>query len=133
VSFSQDYAGSARRHREAADLLHQIDHRHDIAGYLYGVAAECACKALMAKSGMRPKPELGRDDPFKCHFPALKTALREHAKGRRAEELRRFTDTRFLHEWDTDMRYAPRKDISVAQVERWKRDAETILRRMEEP
>jgi len=33
---------SARRHLEAADALYEADRRKDVAGYLYGVATECA-------------------------------------------------------------------------------------------
>lgn len=60
-----DLLNAARRHLEAAELLDQPNPqgRRDVAGYLYGIAAECSLKAIMWKSGMRQQPNQ-KDDPF---------------------------------------------------------------------
>jgi hypothetical protein len=54
------------------------------------------------------------------------------AKGRRYEELRRFSeDSSLFQNWDIAMRYAPAKDINADWVERWKVSAERLIERME--
>lgn len=108
-----------------------VKHRA-IAGYLFGIAAECAMKEIMRDSGMRPLPAAQRrDDPFYAHLPQLKTMLRTAAQGRRAGELRRWSeDNSFMREWDTDMRYAPAKDIERADIDRWRSHATIVLAAM---
>jgi hypothetical protein len=120
VRYSQDYSKSAVRHYESAAYLYKDKLHLEVAGYLYGVAAECAFKQMMSEAGLRPAPDLGRDDPFKCHFPELKKTFQRHANDRRARDLLEFTKTGFMQEWDTDMRYAPKKDVKPPLIERWK-------------
>jgi len=138
MAYSLDLASSCRRHLEAANHLNTPEakpKRPDVAGYLYGIAAECALKQLMLDSGMRPLPEeKRRDDPFFAHFPELKTLLRDCVHGRRAGELRRFAeDGQLMNEWDTRMRYAPGKEILPRNVARWKEHAEQLKQAMETP
>jgi hypothetical protein len=78
---------------------------------------------------MRPLPaEQRREDPFYAHLPQLKTMLRNSAHGRRAGELRTWSeDDNFMREWDTDMRYAPARDIERADIERWRDHAKRVL------
>lgn len=125
------YAESARRHKQAADALFDGP-RKEVAGYLYGIAAECAVKQLMSDSGMRPLGDSERrEDAFYAHFPSLKTMLLR-AHGRRQGELVRLSrDGSFMRQWDTDMRYTGRADIDGKLVEGWKTDAETALKLME--
>lgn len=130
--YSTDLAKSARRHLATATYLDQEEGRAKhgaIAGYLFGIAAECAMKEIMRDSGMRPLPtEQCREDPFYAHLPQLKTMLRNSAHGRRAGELRKWSeDDNFMREWDTDMRYAPAKDIERADILRWRNHAELVL------
>lgn len=128
MSYSQALAASARRHLNAALRLDDTD-RRDVAGYLFGVSAECALKEIMRGSGMRPlPPEKRRDDPFYAHFPVLKTMLRDTASGRRSGELRRYAaDEQFMQHWDTDMRYAPSGDVLLVWVDRWREQAKKIV------
>ena len=130
--YSIDLAKSARRHLATATYLDEEDGRAKhgaIAGYLLGIAAECALKEIMRDSGMRPLPaEQRREDPYYAHLPQLKTMLRNSAHGRRAGELRKWSeDDTFMREWDTDMRYAPAKDIERADILRWRKHAELVL------
>jgi hypothetical protein len=54
------------------------------------------------------------------------------AQGRRSGELRRVSeDARLFQNWDTEMRYAPTAEISVAQVTGWRASAEKLVARME--
>lgn len=136
--YSTDLAKSARRHLATAIYLDEEESqgRHGaIAGYLFGIAAECAIKEIMRDSGMRPlPPEQHREDPFYAHLPQLKTMLRNSAHGRRAGELRQWSDDNsFMREWDTDMRYAPAKDIERTDVVRWRSHAELVLVAMNAP
>ncbi len=138
MAYSLDLANSCRRHLEAANHLNTPalrPPRADVAGYLYGIAAECALKEIMRTSGMRPlAPEDRRDDPFFAHFPELKTMLRDCVHGRRAGELRKYAeDGQLMNEWDTRMRYAPARDILPRHVTRWKEQAEALKQAMENP
>jgi hypothetical protein len=138
MAYSQDMRTAARRHLRAAQTLYdQVGPSLQpgcmaVAGYLFGLAGELAVKELMRDSGMRPLPTPDRhDDPFFVHFPVLKTMLAT-AKGRRAGELRTFSeDPRLFQNWDIAMRYAPTKDIDANWVETWKVSAERLIDRME--
>jgi hypothetical protein len=139
MAYSQDMRKAARRHLRAAQILHGQASAGDqpgckaVAGYLFGLAGELAVKELMRDSGMNPLPPTERrDDPFFAHFPELKTMLSMAAKGRRSEELRRFSeDSSLFQNWDIEMRYAPTKDIKTNWVETWKVSAERLIERME--
>lgn len=137
MAYSQDFRKSALRHLKAAQVLHGWAGPGDqpvcraVAGYLFGLAGELAVKEIMRKSGMKPSPEPSRrDDPFFAHFPELKSMLAT-GQGRRAGELRKISeDPRLFQNWNTDMRYAPTKDIDVRWVDAWKASAERLIDRM---
>ncbi|MCC7385696.1 MAG: hypothetical protein IT384_27855 [Deltaproteobacteria bacterium] len=139
MAYSIDLAKSARRHLAAAERLDDSTappqhRRRDVAGYLYGVAAECALKEIMRQSGIYSTAGgARRDDPHYAHFPVLKTMLRDHIRGRRAGDLRKFADNdALMQDWNTDMRYAPAADIKSAWVDRWRDDARRLVAAMEE-
>ena len=109
---------SARRHLQAAEML-LTGHRKDVAGYLFGIAAECAIKAMMIDAGFRPQGER-RDDPFFMHFPYLRTALLENLEGRRCVPLSSFVKNEsFLNNWSTDMRYCKGDEVLDRWIETW--------------
>jgi hypothetical protein len=127
-SFNTNMRAAARRHQEAAETLHG-GARQDVAGYLYGLAAECGIKALMLDLGMRPaaKGPTG-DDPFYAHFTRLKTMLRDDSRARQHQDLRKFTeDDRFMEHWDVAMRYSDGKDIKNAWIESWRQNAKDVM------
>jgi hypothetical protein len=139
MAYGRDLVGSARRHLAAAVLLHVQDRpSHSsgdkaVAGYLFGLAGELALKEMMRDSGMR---ELAvsqrREDPFYAHFPDIKALLRDHAAGRRHGELLKYANnTSLFQHWDTDMRYAPTRDVSDAWTQRWKSQAENLVSNMD--
>lgn len=53
-TYASDMRRTAYRHLAAAEHLYTSTDRQDVAGYLFGIAAECAFKQIMIDSGMRP-------------------------------------------------------------------------------
>ncbi len=125
MAYSVDLRNSAHRHMQAADALFTDASHKAIAGYLYGIAAECAVKALLMQSHMRPlDTSERRDDPLYAHFPQLRTMLRDAPQGRLGTTLRRLIeDDRFMHHWSTDMRYAPGSDVLPKWLADWREQA----------
>jgi len=130
--FSQDMRAAAYRHLQAGEHLTGT-HRKDVAGYLFGIAAECALKNMMAASGMRRLSETERrDDPFYAHLENLKGMLRDTASGRLATDLRRYAEnTSFMQHWDVSMRYSDGKEVRSQWVDRWQRDATDVIGAMD--
>ncbi|WP_116744867.1 hypothetical protein [Janthinobacterium sp. 78] len=120
MKYTLNLPDSARRHFAAAEELIKTD-RSDVAGYLYGIATECAVKAMMLQAGIKPLPAAQkRDDPFFQHYPQLQSALRDRLKGRVSSPLHQFVNNQeFLQHWNTDMRYAPGKQIKSLWVKKW--------------
>ena len=73
------------------------------AGYLYGIAAECAIKALYRDLAWTTD---SRNGPVYAHFPELKAKLRDAISGRGAARLARFTDPNYMEGWSIDIRYS---------------------------
>src|SRR3954469_24895949 len=106
MSYNTNLPAAARRHVEAADALADTP-RRDVAGYLYGIAAECAVKAIMTSI-----PRARLDDAFYAHFPELRTILRDVLQGRSAMPLSLFiNDDSFLNNWNVAMRYSDGRQI----------------------
>ena len=131
MSYSTDYASAARRHLEAADGLDQTK-RRDVAGYLYGIAGECAFKQIMRESGMVPDlTEKRKENPFFAHWPFLRTLLKDRIHGRRHGELETYaSDDRLFANWTTDMRYSPGRDVKPEDVDLWREQARTLVNRI---
>lgn len=132
-AYASDMRQSARRHLEAGERLYQSA-RNDVAGYIFGIAAECAFKQLMLASGMRPlPPDRRRDDPFFAHFEELKALALDRATGRLSMEIRRFAEAPgFMQHWDVSMRYSHGRDIDPRWIDRWHDNARDIIAKMEE-
>ncbi len=133
MAYSRDLTDAARRHLQAGDALNHPPPapRREVAGYLYGLAAECALKQLMVEAGI-PQPPLGerRSHPYFLHFPELKTALRNLPAGRWHSRLLPFTEPPVMQDWDVQMRYAPAREITDKMVERWSQDARQLVQKM---
>jgi len=129
MAYGSDFSASARRHLEAAHVLYDEERRRDVAGYVYGIAAECAVKALMREAGLPAlTKDKRREDPYYAHFPELKTLLRDLQLGRRATTLMRFiSDPNFMSQWDTGMRYCKADDIDRSWVDRWRNQAKDVV------
>lgn len=124
MPLTSDMPSASRRHCIAADTLDGT-HRRDVAGYLYGIAAECAVKAMMQEAGIAQLPlEFKRDDPYFAHFPHLKTMLRDKLAGRKGAVLRRFIENdHFFSQWEIQLRYCRAGEISDRWVDSWKEQA----------
>jgi hypothetical protein len=130
MAFTTSYPQAARRHLRAAEKLFDGDRSQKVeAGYLYGLAAECALKKLAGHSSVgRRHPVADRDDPFKAHFPRLKTLLRDALQGRHSQEWRHYVENdSFMREWDVAIRYAPSEEINQGWIARWKEQAREIV------
>jgi hypothetical protein len=128
MPFGTDMPAAARRHLLAAEELN-AGMRHDRAGYLYGIAAECAVKAMMLEAGMRPISEhKTTGDPFFAHFPDLKTTLRDTLKGRRSSRLIGYIGNKaFMNNWSTRMRYCHGREIRIQWVQAWAQQAKQVV------
>lgn len=114
MAYTHNLPQAASRNLEAADTLAKGS-RRDVAGYLYGIAAECAVKAMV-----EDVPMLRRDEIFYAHFPELRTLLRDALKGRTAKPLSAFIeDDAFLNNWNVKMRYADARQILGTWVDTW--------------
>jgi hypothetical protein len=124
MAFTWDMPASARRHLESANILSEQP-KIDVAGYLFGVAAECAIKAMMQDALIPVLPkEKRRDDPYFAHFPELRTMLRDMQMGRRAKPLMNYIeDDSFMNNWSTDMRYSHGREILARWVTVWAEQA----------
>lgn len=91
------------------------------AGYLYGIAAECAIKALFREN---PWTTDSRDGPVYAHFPQMKSKLRDAIFGRGATQLARYTDQHYMEGWAIDIRYSDGTRPDAATLERWRADAD---------
>ena len=122
MAFSPNMKAAAQRHFNAAEELN-AGHRRDVAGYLYGISAECAIKAMMLEAGLRPSTNRG-EDPFFLHFPQLRTVLLNNMSGRLASPLARFiTSNSFFSNWAIDMRYCKGDEILPSCVNSWSAQA----------
>jgi hypothetical protein len=124
MSYSTDMQKAARRHLEAVDQL-EPGKRRDVAGYLYGIAAECAVKLMACEIGLRDQAILF------AHFPELRTLLRSVLLGRRASPLARFVnDDAFMNNWHVKMRYCGGNEIRSEWIDSWKQQAHRVLSAM---
>ena len=132
MAFSIDMSAAARRHLQAADELAKGD-RKDVAGYLYGIAGECAIKAMMRYAGLRfPRDLSRRDHPYFAHFPELRTMLRDMLRGRRGTLLMTYIQNdAFMNNWSTRMRYSHGRDIRPQWIAAWAEQARQAVAAMD--
>jgi hypothetical protein len=125
--FKPDLPAAARRHLEAATVLRNRSH-FSVAGYLYGIAAECAIKAMMVEAGMQTIGTSRPNDPYYAHFPELRTLLRDGRQMRRSPILLRYINNdAFMNNWSIRMRYSAGKDIKGEWVEAWAKQAQDVV------
>lgn len=128
MAYSVDMVAAARRHFEAGNMLAETK-RSDVAGYIYGLAAECAIKSMLVQVGLRPASDhKTANDPFFAHFPELRTLLRDKLAGRRSTSLSNLVQSdSFFNNWSTKMRYSDGKSIEKKQVAIWAAQARSAL------
>ncbi|MBT9556225.1 MAG: hypothetical protein IV100_09360 [Myxococcales bacterium] len=117
---------AAFRHHRCADRLMQAD-EFDEAGYLFGLAAECAIKAMSEVLSC-----LRRSDLQYAHFPELRNHVLDYAEGRRATELSRLmANGRCLAGWHVSIRCSRKKAVTSKTVKIWRDDTVAALNLME--
>lgn len=127
MAYSTDLPGAARRHLDAAEKLHATGSRRDVAGYLFGIAAECAVKHVATTIAVARS-----DDVFYAHFPTLRTLLLEALQGRNAQGLRRLIEPGgFFGQWDIRMRYAGADEVRTKPIDQWAEQARRCVSAME--
>ena len=121
MAFTHKLPEAARRNLRAADVLDE-GHRRDVAGYLYGIAAECAVKQMVIPLSL--SPEHDKNAIFYAHFPELRTLLRDALKGRNMKPLTVFVfNDGFMNNWHVGMRYADAAQILPGWVNAWRQQA----------
>jgi len=133
MSFHPHLREAARRHVHAAELL-CIDpgHRKDVAGYLYGIAAECAIKQMLVP--LRIGEKYDKDAMYHAHFPELRSLLRDALEGRRrtSDPLFRFIfNDSFMNNWHISMRYADAEQIRAEWIAAWQKQAKAAVDALE--
>lgn len=120
MAYAHDMPAAAHRLLDAGTKLQLAQHgRRDVAGYLFGLAAECAVKAMAERF-----PELRRDDVFYAHFPELRTLVLDFVQGRSAQPLVRLLEhDRFMNEWDVKIRYARKDHLASKPIDSWQDQA----------
>ena len=124
MAYEPDMPAAAHRHLDAGNkLIDPKNGRRDVAGYLFGLAAECAVKAMASRI-----PETRREDVLYAHFPTLRTLVRDALKGRRSSPLRSLmAHDSFMTEWEIDVRYARGSDVTTKKVEDWQAQAKRAV------
>lgn len=120
--YTSNMSKAAHRNWAAAERLRNAEATdRTTAGYLYGIAAECAIKALYRGISWTTD---SRDGPVYAHFPQLKAKLRDAIAGRGAAQLARFTDQHYMQGWAIDIRYSDGRRPDAETLERWREQAE---------
>lgn len=122
---AEDYLSAAHRHFEDAELLRE-QARLDNAGHHYGIAGECAVKAVcIEEDGSRPNkhfdPDVKRD---------LRDAAIPNLSGLKGQRILAVLSGLFAG-WSVHDRYTAPGYTPSAQVDQWRTDAERVLRLMQ--
>lgn len=123
---ADSFTGSAGRHRSDARHL-AADRRFQNAGHLIGFAAECLVKEVLRNAGV----SIGRDSPFRRHFPGLGKEIVNDARTRAIMPLQPVIEGggQFLGGWNVNHRY----EASLAEADaesrylKWQTDVETLF------
>lgn len=130
MGFTHKFPEAARRHLQAADTLFaDPGHRRDVAGYLYGIAAECAIKQMVIALPL--PPQYDKNSILYLHFPELRNILGEALARRRGESLLAFVhNNAFMNNWHVSMRYADARQILPHWITAWQQDARRAVNAM---
>lgn len=122
---TESYLSAAQRHFDDAELLHRKN-RLDNASHHYGVAGECAVKAVcVEEAGTRPHKHFD-DLPLKD----LRVSAVANLAGRKGQRMRVVLPSLFAG-WSINNRYAATGHTSAAQIEQWRADAKRALTLMQ--
>lgn len=117
----EDFESAAVRHFEDADRLF-IAGRFDNAGHLFGIAGECAVKAVCrAEGGDHPTKHFATAGPKDLRFHALPFLI-----GRRGPGIQNILPGLFQG-WAIEQRYHRTGKTTQAQAITWQSDARKVL------
>lgn len=125
-----DYADAARRHWDDGLFL-IADSRLANADHLFGLAAECALKAVMRPLGMKLRPSGVPEDKRHGHIDRLWDefgAFVSSRGGARYGALLNAHQNPFAGSWKVDQRYDARSDFTPAAVASHQHGAQTAKR-----
>lgn len=124
-----DFLQAARRHLADADALEGMA-RHQNADHLYGFAAECALKAVLAGVGVIPDAAKVQW-PYKQHINKLWGEYCSALESRQQERyLQRLPAANPFAKWRADDRYEPdwlEDQIPIEAVRRRQSTREAVL------
>jgi hypothetical protein len=121
----EDFVSSAQRHFEDGETLLMAG-RLDNAGHLFGVAGECAIKAVcVEESGSRPTKhfDIVQNKDLRSFAPA-------NLIGRRGQQIAPLLPGLFAG-WSIAQRYIKTGTTTEAQARSWKADARAILDKLQ--
>ena len=119
-------ASAARRNLEAAITL-ETANRRVVAGYLFGIAAECAIKAMIGELQL-PDPRERAEDPRYAHFPELRVLLKDQMSGRRSGQLLKYIQNEnFFQGWSITIRYSDGKNLNSNWLTAWSQQARDVV------
>lgn len=129
---STNYRDAAIRHFVDGDTL-RAAMRSANADHLYGLAAECALKAVMVGLGMQVTNKgAPRDHAHKVHMPELWMAFQSFAEGRLASRyLEPLSHRNPFDDWKVDQRYWASSAISAASAKNHRDAAASCRKSME--
>lgn len=124
-----DYRDAAHRHWEDAEHLFDGS-RWANADHLYGLAAECALKAVMLRLGMRLHPSGRPEDPYAVHIDRLWSQFSVFASGRGGHRYAVHISghSNPFWDWDIGQRYHHRSYCTRQRVEKHREGAEVARR-----
>jgi hypothetical protein len=119
-------SSAARRNLDAAIKLEE-QQRKVVAGYLFGIAAECAIKAMISELSL-PIPAERVEDPRYAHFPELLILIRDQVSGRRSAPLLRYIQNQnFFQGWSIRIRYSDGRNFNPNWLETWSQQARDVV------
>jgi hypothetical protein len=128
-----DFGQAARRHYQDASQLKK-DRRLHNADHLFGLAAECALKALMVASGARTdaRGDLLERSHRKHFNDGLWDEFHVFASGRQRQRyLSRLPPENPYMDWHVDQRYAADREFMPAAVEAHAKGARATMAALE--
>jgi hypothetical protein len=120
-----DFLDAMERHWHDAQLLGSPGQlRLANSDHLYGIAAECGLKALMAKEGM----DLENDGTHKKKYKKHINATWEHFSDFRQGKLATYalTSKNPFNDWLVDQRYAAEANFDAARVDKHRTGAKQV-------
>lgn len=117
----ENCVSSARRHFDDGETLLQLG-RFDNAGHLFGVAGECAVKAVcVEESGARPPKHFDKISNKDLRYSAPANLV-----GRRGQRIVTLLPNLFA-DWSIDQRYIETGTTTRAKAQEWRVDARAVL------